>query len=173
MGILPARRFWLTPSSFPHAVEASHLAACRGSRVCFACLSRFPLLCSSHSAELETLFSFEQRSLGSVQCSRPCFRHSCPSLFCLLFSVANFPFALPMLISSSRSPRLTHARVPSQLGDRIFGTGNSHFGVDGQMAAVTHDSVHFDGSSACGYRQTQDTMRPETKSDDFGCFGIN
>ena len=36
MGMLPARRIWLTPSSFPHGVEASHLSACRGSRVCFA-----------------------------------------------------------------------------------------------------------------------------------------
>ena len=49
----------------------------------------------------------------------------------LLFSVANFPFAIPLLLSSSRSPRLTRS-----LGDRVFGTGNSHFGVDGQMAAV-------------------------------------
>ena len=137
---------------------------------------------SSHSAELETLFSFEQQSLDSVQCSRLCCRHSCPSLSCLLFSVANFPFALRLLLSSSRSPRLTRSRVPSQLGDRIFGTGNSHFcgrWTDGCCGTAvfwetagfsSHGSVHFDGSSACGDRQTQDTVHESISSGVEGEF---
>ena len=37
-------RFPLSLSTFLHGVEASHLAGCRGSRLCFRFLSRFPRL---------------------------------------------------------------------------------------------------------------------------------
>ena len=84
---------------------------------------------SSHSAELETLLSLEQQ--------RSMFQTMFSALLPIsILSVANCPFALPLLLSSSRSPRLTRSRVSSQLGGRIFGTGNCRFGVDGQMAAV-------------------------------------
>ena len=106
--------------------EASHLAACRGSRVCFA----------SYLA-----FHFSVKSLGGardivlVRATVARERSMFQTMFSALLPISSLSIVQCCELSF-RSPRLARWRVPSQLGDLTFGTGNSHFGVDGQMAAV-------------------------------------
>ena len=154
-GHCASRRIWLTPSSFPYGVEASHLAACRGSRVCFASYLAFHISVKSLGGARDIVLV-----RATVARERSMFQTMFSALlpiskFCLLFSVANFPFTLSLIISSSRSPRLTRSRVPSQLGDRMFGSGNSHFGVDGQMAAVV---LRYFGKRRVSYLMVQFTL---------------
>ena len=166
MGISPARRILLTPSSFPHGVEASHLAACRGSRVCFASYLAFHFAVKSiggardvdlvratvarEQSMFQTMISalLPISILSIVHCCELSFRSPLAS-FVFSFS-SSHPLAC-LLSAGSSDIWYGYLSLWSGWTDGYCGTA-----VFVETAGFSsHGSVHFDCSSACGDRQTQ------------------